>query len=396
MSALVPACLAYPPELSGIFMTKAVRVLVPTLAVIALVAGLIAIKASQMGLLIQTGKAAQEKGPPPETISTKQAVVETWKTALAAVGNVEAVRGVAISNDSPGIVTKLNFDSGDKVRAGAVLAELETQVERAQLASTEARLELAQTNLRRTTALKEHGVSTEAELESAGAEVKRLHAEADALRAQIERKVVRAPFSGELGIRRVNLGQYLAPGTAITTLQSAKDDYVDFTLPQEFLSEIRVGLPVRLQVKQASLELDGVIAAVDPSVDQRTRSVTVRASTNDPERRLRPGMFVNVNVMLDKARKVVTVPTTAIRYAAYGDSVFIVESESKANSRPVARQQFVRLGETRGDFVEVTKGLQGGETIVAAGAFKLRNGAPVNINNEISVEPQQNPNPPNR
>jgi membrane fusion protein (multidrug efflux system) len=377
-------------------MKKGVRVLIPVLGVLAVVGVLVAIKVNQIGLLIQTGKAAQEKGPPPETVATRPVQTETWNATLSAVGDVEAERGVTISNDSPGIVTKLNFDSGDKVTSGAVLLELETQVERAQLASTEARLELAGTTLRRTTALKVHGVSTEAEVESANAELKRLHAEVAALRAQIDRKVVRAPFGGEIGIRRVNLGQYLAPGSAITTLQSDKEDYVDFALPQEFLGEIRVGLPVRLVAKQAKLELDGVIAAVDPSLDQRTRSVTIRASTVDPERRLRPGMFVNVSVLLDKTRKVTVVPTTAVLYAAYGDSVFVVEAESKTNTRKVARQQFVRLGETRGDFVEIEKGLTGEETVVVAGAFKLRNGAPITINNEIALDPQLNPQPKNR
>ena len=377
-------------------MKKGLFTLIPVLAVLAFVGSLAAIKADQIGLLIQTGKAAQEKGPPPETVGTRVAQAEDWNTSLSAVGNVEAERGVTISNESPGIVVKVNFDSGDKVKSGAVLVELETQVERAQLASTEAQLELSETNLRRATALRAHQVNTEAELETANAELKRLQAEVSAIRAQIERKVVRAPFSGELGIRRVNLGQYLAPGSELTTLQSDKEDYVDFTLPQEVLSDVRVGLAVRLQVKQASLDLEGVIAAVDPNVDQRTRSFTVRASTVDPERRLRPGMFINVSVLLDQTRKVVVVPTTAIRYAAYGDSVFVVEDESKENPRKIARQQFVRLGDTRGDFVEITKGLSGGETIVSAGAFKLRNGAPVTINNEIEIEPKLDPTPENR
>jgi len=377
-------------------MKKGLFTLIPVLAVLAFVGSLAAIKADQIGLLIQTGKAAQEKGPPPETVGTRIAQAEDWNTSLSAVGNVEAERGVTISNESPGIVVKVNFDSGDKVKSGAVLVELETQVERAQLASTEAQLELSETNLRRATALRAHQVNTEAELETANADLKRLQAEVSAIRAQIERKVVRAPFSGELGIRRVNLGQYLAPGSELTTLQSDKEDYVDFALPQEVLSDVRVGLTVRLQVKQANLDLEGVIAAVDPNVDQRTRSFTVRASTVDPERRLRPGMFINVSVLLDQTRKVVVVPTTAIRYAAYGDSVFVVEDESKENPRKIARQQFVRLGDTRGDFVEITKGLSGGETIVSAGAFKLRNGAPVTINNEIEIEPKLDPTPENR
>lgn len=377
-------------------MKKAALTLIPVVAVLVLVGSLALIKTNQIGLLIQTGKAAKEKGPPPETVGTKTADTADWKASISAVGNVEAERGVTISNDSPGIVAKVNFDSGDKVKSGAVLLELETTVERAQLASTEAQLELSQTNVRRAVALREHQVNTVAELQTAESEVKRLHAEVAGIRAQIERKIVRAPFSGELGIRRVNLGQYLAPGSALTTLQSDKEDYVDFALPQEHLTDIRVGLAVRLDVKQDKLSLDGVIAAVDPNVDQRTRAVTVRASTVDPERRLRPGMFINVSVLLDQTRRVVTVPSTAVRYAAYGDSVFVVEDESKESARKVARQQFVRLGETRGDFVEITKGLTGGETIVAAGAFKLRNGAPVTINNEIEVEPKLNPEPENR
>ncbi len=378
------------------FMKKAVRILVPVVGVLGLVGALVAIKASQIGLLVQTGKAAQEKGPPAETVGTVQSKLDTWNQSISAVGNVEAERGVTISNDAPGIVVRVRFDSGDKVSAGAVLVELETHVERAQLDSIQAQLELAENRQRRTNALLESQVSTQAEVESADAEVKRLQAEAAGLRAQIERKVIRAPFSGELGIRRVNLGQYLAPGTAVTTLQSDKEDYVDFALPQEFLPDVRVGLPVRLRVKQEQLDLEGVIAAIDPSVDQRTRSVTVRASTNDPDGRLRPGMFVSVSVSLDKARKVVLIPSTSVRYAAYGDSVFVVENESETSARKVARQQFVKLGEVRGDFVEITKGLSGGETVVSAGAFKLRNGASVSINNDIEVEPQLHPEPENR
>lgn len=377
-------------------MKKSVRVVIPVILVLGLVGGLVAIKASQIGLLVQIGKAAQEKGPPPETVATKQAKVDTWRKSISAVGNVEAERGVTISNDSPGMVTRIRFDSGDKVESGAVLVELETHVERAQLDSIEAQLELAETTQRRATALLESQVATQAEVESADAQLKRLRAEAAGLRAQIERKIIRAPFSGELGIRRVNLGQYLAPGTAVTTLQSDKEDYVDFAVPQEFLRDLRIGLPVHLRVKQEQLDLEGVVAAIDPSVDQRTRSVTIRASTTDPEGRLRPGMFVNVSVSLDKSRKVVLIPNTAVRYAAYGDSVFVVESESATSPRKVARQQFVQLGETRGDFVEVQKGLSGGETVVSAGAFKLRNGAPVTINNDIEVEPKLHPEPENR
>lgn len=372
------------------------RILIPILAVVALVSGLAAIKASQIRLLMKTGEAAQEAGPPAETVASARAERDSWQATLFAVGSVAAGRGVTIANDSPGIVARIHFDSGDEVKAGAPLVELESNVERAQLASTMARLQLAETTLERTRALVAESVASVAELDSARATYQGLQAEVSALRAQIARKVVRAPFAGKLGIREINVGQYLNPGNPITTLQSADEVYVDFALPQEHLEELRVGLPVKLRAAQSKLELEGVIAALDPTVDPRTRAVTVRASTKDPEERLRPGMFLNVEVMLDEQREVVSVPATAVVHAPYGDSVFLIEPAPKNGGRKLARQQFVKLGEARGDFVEVTKGLSGGELVVSAGAFKLRNGAPVTINNQVDLEPALAPNPPNR
>jgi membrane fusion protein, multidrug efflux system len=188
----------------------------------------------------------------------------------------------------------------------------------------------------------------------------------------------------------------LSPGTEVTTLQSDNEDYVDFSLPQKDLGVLRAGLPVKLTVKQTGIELDGVVAAVDPSVNQRTRSVELRASTKDPEKRLRPGMFVNVSIELDKQHEVIAIPVTAVVRAPYGDSIFLIEQDPKDKSRQIARQQFVRLGEMRGDFVAVEKGLEPDRTVVSAGAFKLRSGVPVKINNDIPVNPQQNPTPENR
>ena len=372
------------------------RILLVVIAVLGLVGALVAIKANQIGLLIKTGQAAQAAGPPPEVVASAESNKDTWVASLYAVGNVSPGRGVAISNDAPGPVTRIYFDSGDQVKAGAPLVELDTSVERAQLASTQARLELAQTTLSRTQALAAEGVATGAELDSAKSTLKSLQAEVSALRAQIARKVIHAPFSGKLGIRSVNLGQYLSPGTALTTLQSDEAEYVDFSLPQEHLEELRVGLVVELSADAANIRLEGVVAAIEPEVDQVTRSVKLRASAQDPKHRLRPGMFVNVKVMLDKKREVVTVPVTAVVYAPYGDSVFLIESDPKNPKRKLANQQFVRLGETRGDFVEVEEGLKAGATLVSAGAFKLRNGVPVTINNDVKLEPKLNPKPENR
>ena len=375
------------------------KVVIPIVAVLAVVGGLAAVKANQIGTLIKFGQAAQAAGPPPETVSSTEVLKDHWASTLASVGSVEAGKGVAISNDSPGIVTKIRFESGDQVKAGQVLVELDTGVERAQLASAEARLGLANTTLNRARALIKEGVGTGAELDSAEAGVKSTTAEVSALRAQIARKVVEAPFSGKLGIRAVNVGQYLSPGTSITSLQSEKDEYVDFSLPQQYFDKLRRGLSVKVTSKESGIDLQGAVVAVDPAVDPVTRSVTLRASATDPDKKLRPGMFVNVSVLLDSQRDVIALPVTAVVYAPYGDSVFILEDDPKApngKGPQIARQQFVKLGETRGDFVEAVKGLSGGETLVSAGAFKLRNGARVNVNNKVGLAPKIDPRPANR
>lgn len=372
------------------------KVLIPIVAVLAVVGGLAAVKANQIDTLIDAGKAMQKAGPPPETVSSVDVRKDHWVSTVASVGSVEAGKGVAISNDSPGIVTRIRFESGHQVKAGQVLVELDTSVERAQLASAEARLAFARTTLNRTRALIKEGVSTGAELDSAEANVKSGEAEVSALRGQISRKVVEAPFAGKLGIRAVNVGQYLAPGTSITTLQSEKEEYVDFSLPQQYFDKLRGGLSVKIMAKETGIDLKGVVAAVDPAVDPATRTVTLRASVTDPDKRLRPGMFVNVSVLLDSERDVIAVPVTSIVYAPYGDSVFVLEDDPKTPGVKVARQQFVKLGETRGDFVEATKGLNAGETVVSAGAFKLRNGARVTINNKIGLAPKMDPRPANR
>lgn len=372
------------------------RILIPLIVGVALIGTLVAIKASQIGLLIQTGEEANAAGPPPEVVASVTSKKETWRATLSAVGSVKAERGVTISSESAGIVTRLHFDSGDEVKPGAVLVELDTSVERAQLSSIEARLKYADTNATRTRALEKAKVATQAEVDVVESNLDSLKADSAALKAQIERKVIRAPFGGKLGIRAIDLGQYLSPGTEVTTLQSDNEDYVDFSLPQKDLEVLRAGLPVKLQVEQSSISLEGVVAAVDPSVNRRTRSVELRASTKDPEKRLRPGMFVNVSIELDQEREVTAIPLTAVVHAPYGDSIFLIEEDPQDKAKKVARQQFVRLGETRGDFVVVEEGLGPDQMLVSAGAFKLRSGVPVKINNAIALDPKQNPTPENR
>ncbi|HEX4404353.1 MAG TPA: efflux RND transporter periplasmic adaptor subunit [Polyangia bacterium] len=381
-----------------------------SLVVIVVLAGT---KFAQISSLIKFGKAAQAAGPPPEAVGTAVVKSAQWESLLESVGSVAAARGVTISNEVPGVVHAIRFDSGAKVHAGQVLVELDASVERAQLASLQARRDLATTSVSRTRRLEAGGASTKAQLDADEAQVKTVSADARALEAEIDKKTIRAPFGGKLGIRSVNLGQYLNPGTAVTVLESLDADYIDFTVPQQQLARVPVGTAVRITLPgtEPPRTLDGKIAAVDPNVDPVTRAVKLRASVQEDGAKgsadeLRPGMFVNVSVVLPERANVVFVPSTSIARAPYGNSIYVVEDKKDEEGHPVtgpggkpakiARQQFVRLGVTRGDFVAVDEGVTAGQEVVVLGAFKLRNGAPIFVNNEIKLSPSQTPNPQNR
>jgi membrane fusion protein (multidrug efflux system) len=377
-------------------------------AICLLVIGVLAgVKFAQISALIQSGKAAQAAGPPPQAVGTDLATAGVWESTLEAVGSVTAARGVTISNDSPGVVRSIRFVSGTKVNAGQVLVELDSAVERAQLASLKARLGLAATTAGRTRFLSEKGALTKVQLDTDEAQLKTATADVAALEAQIERKIVRAPFAGKLGIRSVNLGQYLNPGTPITVLESTEGVVVDFTIPQQELARVPMGATTRIVVPgaQAAPPLAGKITAVEPNADPATRAVKLRASVDDQKAQLRPGMFVNVSVVLPEQVKVVSIPATAIARAPYGDSVYVVEprKDQKGNAvtgldgKPakMARQQFVRVGQARGDFVAILEGVTAGQEVVSQGGFKLRNGAPLMVNNQVKLSPSQNPRPEN-
>jgi membrane fusion protein (multidrug efflux system) len=364
------------------------RYLIPIVVLVAIVAGLGGVKFKQISTLLHAGETMQKMGPPPEAVGTAVATEESWEGTLSAVGTVAAVRGVAVSNESPGVVTAIHFESGQTVRAGQILVELDTSVERAQLASAEARKQLADVTAGRSRALVEREAASKSQLDADEAQVKTSSADSGALKAQIDRKTVRAPFAGRLGIRTVNLGQYLQPGTAVSVLESLGSVYVDFSLPQQYHSEIKTGTPVRVTVAGANGPvLEGTVGAVDPTLDAVTRTIKLRASVPNNKDKLRPGMFVNVEVVRGDKRKVVTAPATAIVHASYGDSVFVVEDGPTGKAAKVARQQFVRLGGARGDFVAILDGVKAGQVLVTAGAFKLRNGSSVVVNNDIKVTP---------
>ncbi|MGZ3450417.1 MAG: efflux RND transporter periplasmic adaptor subunit [Polyangiales bacterium] len=372
------------------------RYVVPIFAVIVLVAGLVGVKATQIKTLMKAGQAAQVQGPPPEVVSSSVAKSESWENTIPAVGSVEAVKGVTVSNDAAGVVTAIKFESGATVKQGDVLVQLDANVETAQLASANSRKILAAQTLKRDQALVASGTLAGVQLENDEAALHGAEADVAALQAQIARKIVRAPFSGKLGIRAVNLGQYLSSGTAITSLQVTDVEYVDFTLPQQRLGDIAVGTPVRLALGTEGggpeTTIDGTVSAIDPAVDPVTRAIKVRA-TPQKSGKLRAGMFINVSVVLPTKQPVIAVPATAIIHATYGNSVFVIEEKPGPDGKPAkfVRQQFVRTGESRGDFVSVLEGLKGGEELVVAGGFKLRNGARVVINNDVKLEPSLTP-----
>jgi len=384
-----------------------VRIALAIFGLLAIVAALAGVKVAQIATLIGMGKQAAKAGPPPEAVATYLSQKQTWEGTLSAVGSITAAKGVAVSNDAPGIVSRILFDSGATVRDGQILVELDTSVERAQLASARARLELAKLTFARSQALLASGSISKAQVDSDDAQLRTASTDVGALEAQLARKTVRAPFSGRLGIRLVNLGQYLSAGTPVTELESTDSVFVDFTLPQQRLADIKVGVPVHVTIEGAAGSThEGTVSAVDPAVDSTTRTIKVRATVPNKQDNLRPGMFATVAVILPQSGSFVTVPATAVIHASYGDSVYNLEDKKDESGKIVvgpdgkpaklARQQFVRIGESRGDYVAVLDGLKEGQEVVTAGAFKLRNGASVVVNNDIKLNPQLAPRPENR
>lgn len=367
------------------------------LAIVAVIGG---IKGKQIGMLIAMGKEMEKAGAPPEVVGTAVAERQRWQGRLAAVGNVVSEKGVVLTNEVAGVVKRLSFDSGASVREGQLLVELDVDVERAELASITARRELAEISVQRSRKLVQSGAVPKSQSDTDDSSLKGLLADEQALTAQINRKLIRAPFSGRLGVRLINLGQYLAPGTAIAELESTKALFVDFTLPQQFLTEVRLDMLVRVRPAGAAPQwVEGRVRAIDPTVDVNTRSFKARASLPSKQEQLRAGMFLDVEVLLPEQPDAVVVPQTAVVHAPYGDSVFCVEAPAAGQSdqpAKVARQQFVRVGEVRGDFVAILAGIKEGQEVVSAGAFKLRNGSPILIKNDVQPKAQLDPAVQNR
>ncbi|MBP1619315.1 MAG: efflux pump, family, rane fusion protein [Acidobacteria bacterium] len=334
--------------------------------------------------------------PPPEAVTTIEARREEWPAALDAIGTITAVHGVTVSADLPGVVEQIAFDSGKRVQKGEVLVRLDTSQEEAQLAAALAQENLARLDLERMRGLRAKGITSQAELDRSAAEQEQASARAGEIRATIDRKTIRAPFSGLAGIRSVNLGQYLNSGDPIVSLQSLDPIYATFSVPQQDVGKVRPGAKVAVTAEGFGRDaFAGAVTAVDSVVDEATRNIRVQATLANPELRLRPGMFVTVLLALGAETSSITLPASAVSFAPYGDSVFIVEEMSDPAGKPYlgVRQQFVTLGAARGDQVAVLAGVKEGEVVVSAGAFKLRNGAAVVVNNEIQPGNEAAPKP---
>jgi membrane fusion protein (multidrug efflux system) len=369
---------------------RMIAMLVVVIAVIAVLAGF---KYSQ----IKTAM-SQDWTPPPEAVTTVMAKAEPWNQTLSAIGTVAAVNGVTVSADLPGVIEAINFESGRAVTKGDVLVRLDTKQERAQLAAAEAAKELTRLSLARKQDLLAKQAIPQATFDEAQAEYKQADARVGEIKAMIDRKTIRAPFSGVLGIRQVNLGQYLAGGAPIVSLQAVRPAYVNFTVPQQDIVHLSLGKTIQVTSDAlAGATETGKIAAVDSVIDEATRNARVQAIFDNQSGKLRPGMYVETK-LAEGTHPVaaVTLPTSAISYAPFGDSVYIVENVTDPKTHKSyrgVRQQFIKLGPARGDQVAVLTGVKPGEEVVTSGVFKLRPGAAVTVNNSVQPANSSAPKP---
>ncbi|MDR2549650.1 MAG: efflux RND transporter periplasmic adaptor subunit [Desulfobulbus sp.] len=364
---------------------------------IVVVVGLLAgAKALQIGTLIKQG---EETKIPPEVVAISRVQQQTWESLVTAVGSLEAVQGVTVAAELTGKVVAIAFEPGAQAKAGDLLVQQDIAQETAQLRAAEAAAALARVTFERAKKMLETKVVAEANYDNAEAQLKQSLAQADTIRAIIAKKTIRAPFGGRLGIRQVHIGQIIKEGTPIVSLQALDPIFVNFLVPQQQLDQVRPGYPVRIASDglPAGQVVTGAITAVNPEVDTASRNLRVQATVANQGELLRPGMFVNVAVVQPQSSSVLAIPATAVLYAPYSDSVFIVEQAKAGEGGPadgqVVRQQFVRLGEKRGDFVAIASGLAPEQTVVATGVFKLRNGQAVAVDNSLLPEFELAPQP---
>ena len=370
------------------------KILLAVFIVLAVVGGLAGVKALQIKKLISDGKSYVQ---PPESVSSAVVREEKWQGTLTAIGSIMAVQGVTITPEISGLVREITFESGAVVSQSNLLVRLDTSLEEAQLRALEAQEELARLNLARERTLRSQNMVSQANLDTAEATLKQAQGTADATRATIQKKTIRAPFAGRLGIRLVNLGQYLDTGKPIVSLQSLTPVYANFSLPQQDLAQLKTGMSVRVTTDTyPGRVFDGTLTAINPELDQTTRSVGLQATFANADQLLRPGMFARAEVLLAEEQPLLVIPATSVLSAPYGDSVYVIEckpGKDSGKSQLVVRQQFVRTGRARGDYVSVESGLKVGERIVSAGIFKLRNGMSVTESKELVPKSDLAPRP---
>jgi membrane fusion protein, multidrug efflux system len=362
---------------------------------LALVAGFGFVKFTQIQGFITMAKSGAFE-PPPTAVTTDVAQRTEWQPTLESVGTVTAVNGVTVSTDLAGIVRQIAFESGSKVREGDLLVHLDTTQEEAQLHSAEAQRDFAAVTLKRDKDLVEKHAISQSDYDNADAVFRQNQASVDQFKALIARKTLRAPFDGVAGIRQVNLGQYLKEGDMVVTLQAFDPIYVNFSLPQQDLSKLIIGELVQLRVDAFPDQIfNGTITAINSLVDQATRNVQVQATFKNSDFRLRPGMFAKVSVVLSERQNVVAIPATAIHYAPYGDSIFVVSElkDRQGKEYKGVKEQFIKTGQSRGDMIAVVSGLKPGDEVVTSGVFRLKSGAHVKVNNQVKPGSDLAPNP---
>jgi membrane fusion protein, multidrug efflux system len=371
------------------------KIIIAIVVVVVVFGGLAGIKTLQFQTMIAAGKAFVQ---PPESVSSAVSKQERWQDTLEAIGSITAVQGVNINPEVAGAVSEIAFESGAVVKQGDLLVRLDTSSEQAQLRALEAQANLARINAERNRQLRKDNTVSQSELDTAEATLNQTQANADAIRAAIGKKTIRAPFTGKLGIRQVNLGEYLDTGKNIVSLQSLAPVYADFSLPQQNLSELQPGMKVLVTTDTYTNKIfEGVLTAINPDLNQTTRSVRLQATLDNTEELLRPGMYARVEVLLPIEKDVLVIPATSILSNPYGDSVYLIEKSTNAPDRGlIARQQFVRTGQARGDFITIETGLKPGVKIVASGLFKLRNGMAIVESNDVVPKATQTPRPPDR
>ena len=359
------------------------------LALLAILLVVVGIKGSQIFAMVEAGNSFVA---PPESVSTFTAERQSWPNVYTAIGTIEADEGIIIAAEVAGKVQRIAFKSGERVEAGEVLLEQESGNERAQLNAAKARLQLSKTSHERLQQLREKNTVSQSELDAALQQMDSAQGDVDDLSATLAKKLVRAPFAGRLGIRQVDLGQDLQVGSAIVSLQATNRVRVNFPVPQHWLAPMRNGLGVDVKVGDGSNQvLQGVITAIGAEINPTTRNAMVQSSLDNSKGLLIPGMAVETQVTLTDPQDVLVVPATAIVYAPFGDTVFVVEKNPEGQLK--ARQQFIRLGKARGDFVEIVDGLKEGDVVASSGAFKLTNGQSIVVSDIASPEYQLEPTP---